>query len=71
MNVQSWRSIFDLKIAVLASATWPRGRPDMRGMYIVAPTISGRRSWPQERLLLKLSNKGRHEPLLILTSSIG
>ena len=39
------------------SATRPRRRPDVRGMKIVAPMTSGRCLWPQERLLLKLSNK--------------
>ena len=47
---------FNLKSGVLASATWPRQRHDMRSMYIVALMTSGKRSWPQERLVLKLSN---------------
>ena len=50
-----WRPTFNLKSGVLASATWPRERHDMRSMYIVALMTSGKRSWPQERLVLKLS----------------
>ena len=62
MNFQSWRSILILKSGVLTSATWSRGRHDLLGMYIVALTTSGRRSWPQELLLLKLSNDSRLTP---------
>ena len=50
-----WRPTFNLKSGVLASATWPRERHDMRSMYIVPLMTSGKRSWPQERLVLKLS----------------
>ena len=39
-----------------ASATWPLGRKHVRSILTLARVTSGRRSWPQERLLLKLSN---------------
>ena len=54
-SILLWRPTFNLKSGVLASATWPRERHDMRSMYIVALMTSGKRSWPQERLVLKLS----------------
>ena len=40
---------------VLASVTWPHGRKHMRSIFTLACMISCRCSWPQERLLLKLS----------------
>ena len=58
-SILLWRSTFNLKSGVPASATWPRERHDMRSMYIVVLMTSGKRSWPQERLVLKLSNS-RH-----------
>ena len=54
-SILLWRPTFNLRSGVLASATWPRERHDMRSMYIVALMTSGRRSWPQKRLVLKLS----------------
>ena len=57
-SILLWRPTFNLKSGVLASATWLRERHDMRSMYIVALMTSGKRSWPQERLVLKLSNSG-------------
>ena len=39
-----------------ASATWPLVCKHMRSIFTLARVTSGRRSWPQERLLLKLSN---------------
>ena len=62
-SILLWRSTFNLKSGVPASATWPRERHDMRSMYIVVLMTSGKRSWPQERLVLKLSN-GPHETFL-------
>ena len=55
-SISLWRPTFNMKSGVLASAKWPRKRHDMRSMYIVALMTSGKRSWPQERLVLKLSN---------------
>ena len=54
-SILLWRPTFNLKSGVLASATWLRERHDMRSMYIVALMTSVKRSWPQERLVLKLS----------------
>ena len=54
-SILLWRPTFNLKSGVLASATWPRERHDMRSMYIVALMTSAKRSWPKERLVLKLS----------------
>ena len=41
----------------IASATWPHGRKHRRSIFTLARVTSGRRSWPKERLLLKLSNR--------------
>ena len=54
-SILLWRPTFNLKSGVLASATWQRESHDMRSMYIVALMTSGKRSWPQGRLVLKLS----------------
>ena len=61
-SILLWRPTFNLKSGVLASATWPRERHDMRSMYTVALMASGKRSWPQERLALKLSTYDNYWP---------